>query len=55
MTLLRFLKARMSERSTWAGIVAAVAFGSTLAHPWDYVAIALGAIAVFVPEPKGGE
>lgn len=53
--MIAYIKARLNERTTWAGIVAAVAFGSTLAHPWDYVAIALGAIAVFVPSPGAAE
>lgn len=53
--MIAYVKARLREKTTWAGIVAAVAFGSTLTHPWDYVAIALGALAVFVPEPGPAE
>lgn len=46
---MAYLKARLGERSTWAGVGAAVVGGSALAHPFNWLAIAAGVIAVLVP------
>jgi hypothetical protein len=53
MKELRYLKARLKERSSWAAIVAAVTAASLLTFPWDVVAAVVGTIGVLVPE--GGE
>ena len=51
MKALRYLKARLRERTSWAAIVAAVTAASLLAFPWDVVAAVAGVIGVLVPEP----
>jgi hypothetical protein len=50
---LRHLKSRLGEKSSWAGIVAAVSGGALLPAPYSWLAIAAGIIGVLVPEaPK---
>ncbi len=49
MKILAYLKARFEERSTWAGIGAAIVGGSALAAPFNWLAIAAGVIAALVP------
>lgn len=53
--MIQYIRKRMNEASTYAGIVTAIAFGSTLEHPWDYVAIAIGVLGVVVPTSKPAE
>lgn len=48
--MLSFIKARISERSTWLLIGTSVAAASALVAPWSYVSMAVGAIAAFVPD-----
>lgn len=50
MKALRYLRARLSERSTWAGIVVAVTGGAALPSPYSWLAIAAGAIGAILPE-----
>lgn len=49
MKIIRYLKARLLENSTWFGIGVAVTGGSALATPYSWIAIAAGVIAVLVP------
>jgi len=49
-----YLKARMSEPSTWAGIVGAATASQALTGILLYLALAAGIIAVLVKEPKNG-
>lgn len=49
MRVIGYIKARLAEASTWAGIVAAITGGATLAAPYSWLAIAAGTIAVLVP------
>ena len=49
MRLLAYLKARLGERSSWAGIGAAIMGGSALSTPFNWLAIAAGIVAVLVP------
>lgn len=49
MKLLVYLKARLGERSSWAGIGAAIIGGSTLSTPFNWLAIGAGVAAVLVP------
>lgn len=51
MRALRFLKARLGERSTWAAIGIAVAGGGVLPTPYSWIFIAVGAIGALIPEP----
>ncbi len=49
MRLAAYLRARLEERSTWAGIGSAIVGGSALPSPFSWLAIAAGAIALLVP------
>ncbi|HEX5184452.1 MAG TPA: hypothetical protein VFW19_15045 [Allosphingosinicella sp.] len=49
MRVLSYIKARLDERSTWAGIAAAIGGGAALASPYSWLAIAAGTIAAIVP------
>lgn len=53
MKVLRYLKARLGESSTWAGVVTAATGASALNEPWSYVAMGAGVIMVLVPTSKG--
>jgi hypothetical protein len=48
--MLSFIKARLSERSTWLLIGTSVAAASALVAPWSYVSIAVGTIAALIPD-----
>lgn len=48
--MIGFVKARLSERSTWLLIGAGVTAASTLPEPWSYVSMAVGVIAALVPD-----
>jgi len=48
--MLSFIKARLSERSTWLLIGTSVAAASALIAPWSYVSMAVGAIAAMIPD-----
>jgi uncharacterized membrane protein len=50
MTAIRYLKARLKERSSWVAIVGAITVASALSWPWDVAAAAAGVIGVLVPE-----
>lgn len=52
MNPIPYIIARCKEASTWLGIVGAIGGGQAFAHPWDYLAVAGGCIAVFCPQPK---
>jgi hypothetical protein len=54
MKLLRYLACRLKERSTWAGISAAVVGGAALQTPYSWLVIAAGAIAILVPTRGDG-
>ncbi len=49
MRALAYLRARLEERSTWAGIGAAIIGASALSAPFSWLAIGAGVIAVLVP------
>ncbi len=50
MKAIRYLKARLKERSSWVAIVGAITVASALGWPWDVAAAAAGVIGVLVPE-----
>ena len=55
MKLLRHLKARLAEKSSWAGIVLAITGGAALPAPYSWLAIAAGIVGVLIPEkPRTG-
>ncbi|MBO9670477.1 MAG: hypothetical protein J7485_08165 [Sphingobium sp.] len=49
MRLLGYLKGRLQERSSWAGIGAAIIGGSALPSPFSWLAVIAGVIATLVP------
>jgi hypothetical protein len=51
---LEYLKARLGEKSTYAGILTAIAGASQLSPPWSYASIVVGVVMVLVPT-KGGD
>jgi len=50
LKMLKFIKARLSERSTWLLIGTSVAAASALIAPWSYVSMAVGAVAAMIPD-----
>ncbi len=48
---MNYIRERLAEKSTWAGIGVAVAGGAALAAPYSWLAIGVGIIAVLVPNP----
>ncbi len=55
MKAIRFLKARLKERSSWVAIVGAITVASALPGPWDMLAGLAGVIGVLVPEGQDDE
>lgn len=49
--VMAYIRGRLKEKSTLAGISAAVAAGAVVPAPYAYIIIAVGIIAVFTPEP----
>jgi hypothetical protein len=47
--LISYIKARLSERSTWAGISAAIVAAAAVAAPFSYMLMAVGIVMAFVP------
>lgn len=50
LATIRYIRARLGERSTWLLIGAGVAGAAALMSPWSYVAAAIGVIAALVPD-----
>lgn len=49
--MIRYLKNRLEERSTWAAIGIAVTAGAALAAPYSWLVIGAGVVGVLVPSP----
>lgn len=49
MKFLSYLKNRLDEKSTWAGVAAAITGGAALPSPYSWLCIAAGTIAVLIP------
>lgn len=50
---VRFVRARLVEKTTWASFAAAMAAGAMLAPPWSYGAALAAFMTSFIPEkPK---
>lgn len=47
--LIRYIKARLLEKSTWVGISGGVAAAAALSPPWSFVTIAIAAIMAILP------
>jgi len=50
--MIAFIKARLSERSTWLLIGTSVAAASALTIPWSYVSVVIGVVAAMIPDGK---
>ncbi len=49
MKFISYVKARLAERSTWAGISAAVVAAAAVTAPYSYILIGIGVVMAFVP------
>jgi hypothetical protein len=49
LAVIRYIKARLAERGTWASIGAGVTGAAALSPPWDYVFVAVALVGVLVP------
>lgn len=47
--IFAYIEARLREKSTWAGIVAAISGGALLSAPYSYAVIAAGILGVLAP------
>lgn len=50
MKILEYIKARLSEPSTWAAISAGAAAAAAVTAPWSYLVAACAVIAALLPE-----
>jgi len=50
-----YVKARLSEHSTWVGLGVAVAAASALPTPWNIISFGVGFMASMVPDGKVGQ
>jgi len=46
---LEYIKARLGEKSTYAGILTAIAGASAIPPPWSYASICVGVTMVLIP------
>ena len=53
--LIRYVKARLLEKSTWLGISAGVSAAALLSPPWSYVTISVAVIMAILPSSKADE
>ena len=55
--MIRYLRRRLEERTTWAAIGAAVPAAAMLPGYWPFAAVGLAALAVLAPSPgrRAGE
>jgi hypothetical protein len=51
MKLINYLKQRLEEKGTWAGISTAIASAALLTAPYSYAFIAAGVIMALAPTP----
>lgn len=48
--MIEYLKARLTERSTWLALGAAASAGAALDIPWGYIAAVAAFLAALVPD-----
>lgn len=46
---VQYVRNRLNEKSTYGGIVVAIAGAAVLPAPWSYAALAVGLAGVFIP------
>lgn len=49
--ILRFIKARAGERSTWLFLSGSISAAALLPAPWSFIVAGIGAVAAMLPEP----
>lgn len=47
--MMKYLRARLREASTWTGVSAAIAGAAMLPGPYSWLVSACGIVAVFLP------
>ena len=52
LAVVRYIRARLAEKTTWASFAAAAAAGALLTPPWSYVSAIAAFMTSFIPEPK---
>lgn len=50
MRVIRYIKDRLNERSTWMLFGASVATASALPHPWSIASVAVGVVGAMIPD-----
>lgn len=50
MKIVRYLKARMRERSTWLGVAGAATTAAVVPEPWSWLLYAASVMAALTPE-----
>jgi len=55
MNILRYIKGRLSEPSTWVAFGAGAAAANALEIPWSYIAIGCAIIGAVVPEKRNAD
>ena len=55
LKVISYIKARMSERSTWTAIGVGVTGAAAIASPWSYAFIAVAVLGSIVPTGGSAE
>lgn len=50
MNIIRAIRNRLNERSTWLALSAGAIAGASLEPPWSYIAALAGFMAALVPD-----
>lgn len=51
--LIKYIKNRLNEKSTWASIGVGVTSAAAVEEPWSYVLVGVSTLGVLVPTSKG--
>ena len=50
LSVIRYIEARLAERSFWGDIIIAVSAAALLPRPWCFVFMGLSIVKAFVPD-----
>jgi hypothetical protein len=50
MRVIRYLEARLLERSFWGDVILAVSAAAVLPKPWNYIFVGLSTVKALVPD-----
>lgn len=50
MKIVRYLKARIGEKSTWLGVAGAATTAAVVPEPWSWLLYAASVLAALTPE-----